>query len=93
MSQLFPEDIDELNAELRRLLDAELSAGNVVVETWRGWPSAKTVAVALRCPFRVPAKDAVPDSVVFRDVDDPHYWKAEYVHSDSEHMIVCRFGN
>tara|TARA_R110002073_G_scaffold237078_1_gene398072 strand:+ start:810 stop:956 length:147 start_codon:yes stop_codon:yes gene_type:complete len=48
MSQLFPEDIDELNAELRRLLDAELSAGNVVVETWRGWIPLLSIRKQLR---------------------------------------------
>ncbi len=93
MSQPFPEDIDALTPKLRPLLDAELDAGNVVVETWRGWPSATTVAVALRHPFRCNSRDSLPDAVVYRDVDDPHYWKAEYVHEDSGHMLVCRFGH
>ena len=60
MSQLFPEDIDELNAELRRLLDAELSAGNVVVETWRGSLCANMSETTLKF-FKVEGTESLHD--------------------------------
>lgn len=84
------EDTAALHAALQPILRMELACGNTVVETWRGWPAAETVCVVLGKPF-LATRMALPTDVVFRKVDDPHYWKAEYEHGPSRHLLVCRF--
>ena len=75
--------------ELRFLLDAELSAGNKVVETSTGWPKPMSVFVMLAEPFK--AKLAkLPGGIIYNDVNDPHWWKADYFHEASGHALACR---
>ena len=84
-----PEHLARLCPPLAALLQAELDAGNRVVETSTQWPTPLSIWLArpFLCP---PAK--LPEGVTYRDVNDPHYWKAEYVHEPTRHMLACRFG-
>jgi hypothetical protein len=84
------EDIAALDPALKAILEKELGHGNVVFETWRGWPKPETICVSLRRPFLM-THLPLPEGVAFREVNDPHYWKAEYWHEPSHHMLVCRF--
>lgn len=70
-----------LHPALKQVLDAELAAGNEVVETGRGWPDAESVFVRVKHPFRV-RSGALPGEVSYLELHDPHWWKAEY-HTDS----------
>lgn len=88
---VFPEDIDSLHSALQPILRAELSAGNVVVETWRGWPKRDSLFVMLQRPF-AKCYTPFPAGVIFRNINDPHHWKAEFVHESSHHVLACRFG-
>jgi hypothetical protein len=87
---VFEEDIAALDPALKQILEKELANGNVVFETWRGWPKPETICIALGRPFSVPHL-SLPEGVEFREVNDPHYWKAEYRHEPSHHMLVCHF--
>jgi hypothetical protein len=89
LTQVNPQDIEELCSELKKLLDAELSAGNEIVETWRGWPKPESIGVMLSHPFK--EKHEVIPSVVFREIDDRHWWKAEYYFEPRNHILACRF--
>lgn len=83
-----PAVVADLCTELRGVLEAELAAGNVVVETSRGWP--RSVNVWLGGPFRVlPPKE--PDHVLFGEVNDPHYWLAEYECTKHRHLLACTY--
>lgn len=83
--------LNELCAELKPLLAAECAAGNVVDETARDYPLE--VNVWLRGPFRVKlTKKQLPPSVSWRNVDDPHYWLAEYACAKHNHLLACKFG-
>jgi hypothetical protein len=76
--------IARLCPDLRRIVEAEISAGNWVAETWEGWG----LVIMLGAPFR--ARHA-SDELDYRDVDDPHYWKSEY-HCKAHHQrVACRF--
>jgi hypothetical protein len=83
------EHVAELCEELRALLDAELAAGNSIVETWKGWPKGG-LCVMLARPFIVPT-DTLPSGVRFVAIDDPHYWKSELVCDRTRHTLACRF--
>jgi hypothetical protein len=85
-----PSHLDELCPELRALLNAELVAGNQVVETSKGWPEPGSIFVLLGFPFRS-TPDELPSGVSLVEVNDPHWWKAEYHHLPTHHVLGCRF--
>ena len=76
--------------ELRELLNAELAAGNSVVEYRTGLYAADAVLVRLAKAFRAPPKN-MPAGVEYREVNDPHWWKAEYFRPATKHCIACGF--
>ena len=83
--------IAQLNIELRKILDEEIDAGNEVVETNAGWPTKEGVVVVLKSPFFV-QRAKLAEGRSDREVNDPHYWKAEFAHEPSSHILACRFG-
>jgi hypothetical protein len=85
-----PDHVGELCPELRVLLDAELKAGNRITDTSKGWPKPNSIFVLLAEPFKaMPAP--LPPGVNHVDVDDPHWWKGEYKHTPTGHVLACRF--
>ncbi len=79
-----------LHQSLRPLLDLELSLGNEVVESAVDWPQTGSIFIMLAKPFKASVGD-LPEHVTYRELNDPHYWKAEYVHSQCKHVLACRF--
>jgi hypothetical protein len=77
--------IEALCPELRTILDAELAAGNSVVETWTGWGHVVMLKREFLCAHAVDGT-----RVVYRDVNDPHYWKAQYSVRDVDQIVACR---
>jgi hypothetical protein len=87
-----PEQVahQRLCPELHELLSAELAAGNAVVEYRTGLYAADAVLVLLANAFRARPRE-LPAGVEYRDVNDPHCWKAEYFRPTTKHCIACRF--
>ncbi len=77
-----------LHPGLRSILAMELAAGNEVMETGRGWPDPDSVFVRLREPFQGVGGE-LPDGVRYADVNDPHWWRAEYHTVKPKHLLVC----
>jgi hypothetical protein len=75
---------------LAGILAAEVAAGNRVGEVSRGWPEPASIVVGLTQPFRA-VLPGLPAGVVLREVNDTHWWKAEYHHADSGHLLICPF--
>ena len=86
---LDPAVLTELCADLQAILDAEVAEGNIVCETYRGYPTAVNVWLAF--PFLVPLAE-LPSHVVLHNVNDPHYWLAEYVCTRHDHTLACKYG-
>jgi hypothetical protein len=84
------ERVDELCEGLRPLLDAELAAGNSIVDTWKGWPQKQSLYILFAAPFTV-LEDSLPPTLRFVAVDGPHYWKSEIVCDRAHHALACRF--
>lgn len=61
-----------------------------MVGTWGGWPSAQSIGIMVEKPFTVDV-DGCNLGVQYRVVNDPHYWRAEYVDNEKNHYLVCRF--
>jgi hypothetical protein len=82
--------IERLCPELGALLEAELAAGNAIVECQSGLYGTEAVLVLLKSQFRTrPA--TLPVGVEYRLVNDPHWWKAEYFHAPTKHCVACGF--
>lgn len=82
--------IERLCPQLRLLLDAELAAGNRVVDAGPGLRDWNAVLVRLAEPFQTPRASA-PVGLVYRQINDPHWWLAEYEHLESGHLLACGF--
>jgi hypothetical protein len=82
--------LDRLPPPLRALLDAEIARGKYVVKTWEGWPENGTM-VMLGCSFG--ADYPLKDGLRYVDVNDRHYWRAEYDldHAGRIFILGCGF--
>lgn len=86
---LTPDDhalINGLCPELLAILDAELAAGNRVAGTMdNGWGKI----VVLQQDFR--QAHQAEGRVAFIEVNDPHYWKAQYSVKELDQHVACKF--
>ncbi|MBR5372900.1 MAG: hypothetical protein IK130_11890 [Oscillospiraceae bacterium] len=74
---------------MRDILDAELTAGNVIAETRRSdMPYPGTVSVKLAYAFRTPVRHTL-SGIVYRKVPDPNGKKAEYEDQDNHLLLIC----
>lgn len=71
-------------------LHADLAAGNEISGSGRGWPKSDSIIISLEKPFLANLPVNSPN-VVYNDINDPHYWKAEYSTLEPIHSITCPF--
>ena len=76
---------------LQSVLIEELYAGAKIVEGTSNpnWGTLKRLII-LDAPFRTTAWKE-HSSLTFREINDPHYWKAEVEDSASHELLACRF--
>ena len=79
---------DSLHPSLIPIFDAEMAAGNEVAELRTGWPDVDSVFVRLRQFFLTGRRD-VPADVTFTELNDPHWWKAEYSSAKPRHILAA----
>ncbi len=76
---------------LQVILKEETKAGNEIVEISKGdWPEKNATFIFLKKPFLTPIRHNLPN-VEYRLINDPHYWKAEYHHQQSNVLLCCKF--
>jgi RimJ/RimL family protein N-acetyltransferase len=80
----------ELCRDLQPIVQAELAAGNEIGDCSRGWPEKNSVVIAFRKPFRAPT-GPLPANVEYREINDTHWWKAEYASKSPVHLLTCGF--
>jgi hypothetical protein len=73
---------------LQTILEAELAAGNRIVEV-TAWPPKCGLLVVLAKSFLTPP--TLHDDVSFHQIDDTHYWNAEYRYCGGVQVLACRF--
>jgi RimJ/RimL family protein N-acetyltransferase len=76
-----------LHPSLVAIFNAELAAGNELVEFRTGWPDADSVFVRLRQPFQTRHTN-LPADVRYAELNDPHWWKAEYSSEAPRHILA-----
>jgi hypothetical protein len=69
--------VASLPPAFRSALHAELVAGNAIVGIASSdWPAPESVLVYMQYRFTV-ARRSPPSGVVWRNLNDPHYWKQD----------------
>ncbi len=66
------------------VIESELKNGNAILESSKGWPNEKSIFVRLARPVTADT----PTGMDRRDVNDPHYWRAEIYDHQSGHVIA-----
>lgn len=85
--------IDKLSIEMKEILEKELEAGNEIVETSQGiFTNASTehIFIFLKYPFKSKIKNNL-NGIVYREINDKHYWKAEYTDEKNHQTSACNF--
>jgi hypothetical protein len=74
---------------LHEILTREIAAGNVIAED--GPPLGNLVRfILLAHPFHTPLPDS-SDTLVIREINDPHWWKTEIEDPKTMEMVACKF--
>jgi hypothetical protein len=82
---------DSFVGVLKDILDEELKLGNSVVETFSGnWPYNNIKAIVLKKTFLSPIRNNAKN-ILFKNIDDPHYWQSEYFDSENKLLLCCKF--
>lgn len=87
------EHIMLLSNELKKILQSELDAGNQIVETSIGGFSKTELNhlfIFLEKPFQTPIKKNI-SGLEYVEVNDTHYWKAEYNDKRNHQTLACKF--
>jgi len=79
--------VSKASEAIRSICRKELKKGNRLVETSEGWP-AEGITLWLKSDFH---SDYSSESLEFRNLNDPHYWKDEYRDLNSGDIIACKF--
>ena len=80
--------IAQLHPALKLILEAELDAGNEILETGDGWTNSEGVFIKLRRRFRA-SPDPLPSGVVYSEPNDPHWWFANYSAGNPRQILAC----
>ena len=86
--------IESLSDGLKTILFAELAAGNEIREIYKGSFASisddEGVIVFLSQEFKTEIRKDI-DDIVYFEVNDRHYWKAEYRDRVHNQALVCGF--
>ena len=88
--KLREQHLAELDRKLFDILEKETKSGNNILETFKGWPKPGSIFVMLEKPF-IKKNEKLPLGIIFREVNDQHFWKEEYLNEKSVHILACRF--
>ncbi|PJJ80524.1 hypothetical protein [Mucilaginibacter auburnensis] len=84
-----PIHLYNFSEKLKRILDTELKLGNKIGGTSDGWPFEDGISIHLMYTFN--QRYHLFPGVEYEEIDDPHYWKAQYLDNDLKHLLTCGF--
>lgn len=85
--------INKLSIELKEILEEELKAGNEIVETSEGGfanASREHIFIFLKYPFKTKIRNNLK-GITYIEINDRHYWKAEYTDEKNHQTLACNF--
>lgn len=81
--------IAQLHPALKLILEAELNAGNEILEISDGGTNSEGVLfIKLRHRFRVPP-GPLSSGIVYSEPNDPHWWFADYSAANPRQNLAC----
>lgn len=90
--ETYKDKIDRFTGKLKEILIYEMSLGNKISDAYIGnWPYFGNIVIMLEKPFSPPIFKNI-DGIEFKNINDPHYWKAEYYDSKNNLLLCCNFG-
>ncbi len=88
---IFQEDIDNFSPELKKLLQKELDVGNIITQTWRGWPKPGCICIALKKSFSK-KNSGLESHIIYSKINGgPHDWNEQYLDDKTNHLLVSQF--
>ena len=83
--------LSKLNNELEKILYSELKSGNKIREiSVGGFEDKKHLFIFLNKPF-IEKVIKNTENTKYIEINDPHYWKAEYTDLQNKQTIACYF--
>lgn len=83
--------VKKFTGKLKEILELELKAGNEIVETADcNWPFPNSIMIFLKEPFKMLIQRNL-DNIEFRNINDTHFWKAEYFDKITNQYLCCLF--
>jgi len=89
LDRIHQEHIDNFSERLKSILNTEIGLGNEINETGDGWPCKGGISIFMKRPF-IQRYHLFP-GIEYRELNDPHYWKAEYFDKSANHLLACPF--
>lgn len=84
-------NLHKLNNELEKILYNELKAGNKIREiSVGGFGDEKHLYIILNKTFITKIMNNY-NNIKYMEINDPHYWKAEYTDIKNKQTIACPF--
>ena len=80
-------DVRFEDEELDALLRTELAMGNLVAEV-TAWPPRCERLIILQYRF---SQRPIGLHLLYHEINDPHYWFAEYEGENGGEVLACRF--
>jgi len=78
----------KMSGPLQAILETELACGNTIAEV-SAWPPKCSLFVLLRKRFS--GGHPVHPDVAYAEMNDSHYWKAEYRYKGGAEALACGF--
>ena len=85
--------INILSEDIKLILEEELSLGNEISSITKGGFSNTSddhIFIFLKYPFKAKIKEN-KKKIKYREINDIHYWKSEYIDEVNKQTIACNF--
>jgi len=75
------------SSELNRIFENEIKNGNVISEETDFFPNCKKLVILRK---RFSKKYNLNQNLQYQEINDPHYWYAEYRTSNNIECLACK---
>lgn len=81
--------IEMFSERLKNILNNEIKLGNEIVWTEKDWARKNEITILLKYQFS--QRYHLFPGIEYEEINNPHYWKAQYFDSSNSHMLACNF--
>jgi hypothetical protein len=89
ISRINQDYIDSFSERLKSILNNEIKLGNKILWTEKDWPYKNGIAILLNHQFS--HRYHLFPGIEYEEINNPHYWKAQYFDSSTKHILACNF--